>query len=257
MVSQETISAALVCRAKLDLAYATDGFVRRSKTALFDCRQAKVHGGTFCDLIMAEQQVVLALGAHPDDVEIGAGGALAEYGARGARVHLFVATEGGVGGEAAVRRREQLASAELLGVAGLHWGGFDDTRLPECAPALMARLEVLLREIRPDTVLVNFERDTHQDHRTLAEVTRSVTRWVPNVLAYETPSSIDFNPTLFMDIAARMESKFAALAAHASQRDKTRVALDIIEIARANAHFRGVQGKLACAEGFVPIRMRL
>jgi len=145
----------------------------------------------------------------------------------------------------------------MMGLTGLHWGGFDDTRLPESALPLMERLEAVLAEVQPDTVYINFERDTHQDHRTLAEVTRSVTRWIPNVLAYETPSSIDFNPSLFMAIDAVMDTKFAALNAHASQADKTRVTLDITEIARANAHFRGVQGKLACAEAFVPIRMRL
>ena len=202
-------------------------------------------------------QVILALSAHPDDAEIGCGGALAVHVRRGDAVHLFVATGGGVGGDAGLRHREQEASAAIIGLKGLHWGGFDDTRLPEHTLPLMERLEEVLGAVRPDTVYVNFERDTHQDHRALAEVTRSVTRWIPNVLAYETPSSIGFNPALYMDIGAVMETKFAALSAHASQADKTRVSLDIIEIARANAHFRGVQGKLACAEAFVPIRMRL
>jgi len=203
------------------------------------------------------KHTVLALSPHPDDAEIGCGGALSVHVQRGDAVHLFVATAGGVGGDVAMRCREQEASAQMMGLAGLHWGGFDDTRLPEHALALMERLEVVLAQVKPDTVYVNFERDTHQDHRSLAEVTRSVTRWIPNVLAYETPSSIDFNPSLFMAIDGVMETKFAALNAHASQADKTRVALDIIEIARANAHFRGVQGKLSCAEAFVPIRMRL
>ncbi|MDQ6963727.1 MAG: PIG-L deacetylase family protein [Mariprofundales bacterium] len=200
---------------------------------------------------------VLALSPHPDDAEIGCGGALAVHVQRGDEVHLFVATGGGVGGDADTRRREQERSAEIMGVAGLYWGGFADTRLPEHALPLMERLEEVLAITTPDTIYINFERDTHQDHRTLAEVTRSVTRWIPNVLAYETPSSIDFIPALFMDIDQCMERKFAALRAHASQAEKTRVTLDIIEIARANAHFRGVQGKLACAEAFVPIRMRL
>jgi len=205
----------------------------------------------------SETQIVLALAPHPDDVEIGCGGTLAEHAARGDRVHLFVATSGDVGGTAEIRKAEQQASAEFLGLSALHSGGFADTKLPDHAPALMTSLEALLERIRPDTVYVNFERDTHQDHRCLSEVARSVTRWVPNVLAYETPSSIDFTPMLFMDIASVMETKFSALRAHASQVDKTRLTLDITEIARATAHFRGVQGKLACAEGFIPIRMRL
>jgi len=204
-----------------------------------------------------KKQTILALSPHPDDAEIGCGGALAVHVQRGDRVHLFVATGGGVGGDSKTRQQEQEASEKILGLTALHWGGFDDTHLPQHALQLMERLEALLAQVQPDTVYVNFERDTHQDHRALAEVTRSVTRWIPNVLAYETPSSIDFTPSLFMDIASVMERKFSALKAHDSQADKTRVSLDIIEIARANAHFRGVQGKLACAEAFVPIRMRL
>lgn len=200
---------------------------------------------------------ILALAPHPDDIEIGCGGTLAVHAARGDEVHLFVATEGGVGGSADTRKSEQQRSSEILGVKEIHWGGYSDTCLPQQAMALMETLEKLVVQVQPDTVYVNHRDDTHQDHRVLAQVANSVTRYVPNVLAYETPSSISFDPTLFMDISETMARKREALEAHASQVDRTHVKLNIIEIALATAHFRGVQGKLSCAEGFVPVRMRL
>lgn len=200
---------------------------------------------------------ILALAPHPDDIEIGCGGTLAVHSDRGDDVHLFVATEGDVGGSAEVRKSEQQRSAGILGIHEIHWGGYSDTSLPQQSMALMATLEKIMQQVQPDTVYVNYRDDTHQDHRVLAQIANSVTRYVPNVLAYETPSSIGFDPTLFMDISDTMSRKIEALEAHASQVERTHVKLNIVEIALATAHFRGVQGKLSCAEGFMPVRMRL
>lgn len=200
---------------------------------------------------------ILALAPHPDDIEIGCGGTMAVHARRGDEVHLFVATQGGVGGDVEVRRAEQEASAKILGIAKVHWGAFSDTCLPQQAMALMEMLEKVVQGVQPNTVYVNHRDDTHQDHRVLAQVTNSVTRYVPNVLTYETPSSIGFDPTVFMDIDSTMDKKLKALEAHTSQLERTHVRWNIKEIAMATAHFRGVQGKLACAEGFIPVRMRL
>ena len=200
---------------------------------------------------------ILAIAAHPDDMEIGCAGTLAAYAARGAEISLFVATAGDVGGQGEGRMGEQEASAQLLGIRRVLWGGFPDTHLPDHANALLARLEEVMHQLDPDLVLVNHCQDTHQDHRTLGEVANSVTRYVPNVLAYETPSSAGFEPTVFMDIHDTLALKLKALEAHASQVDRTHVRLSIVDIALATAHFRGVQGKLSCAEAFMPVRMRL
>jgi len=200
---------------------------------------------------------ILALAPHPDDIEIGCGGALAVHAARGDDIHLFVATFGDIGGSSEIRRAEQEKAAAILGINEIHWGGYNDTCLPQQAMDLMSELEQVVQQVAPDTVYVNYRDDTHQDHRVMAQVANSVTRYVPNVLAYETPSSIGFEPTLFMDIEATMDKKLDALKAHASQLQKTHVKLDIVEIATATAHFRGVQGKLNSAEGFMPVRMRL
>lgn len=200
---------------------------------------------------------VLALAPHPDDIEIGCGGALAEYVQRGAEVHLFVATDGAYGGDAAVRRREQEAAARILGVKAVHWGGFEDTELT-AGSELIHAIEKQVKAVEPYTVLVNFHEDTHQDHRALARAAYSATRYVPNVLAYETPTSLNFDPHVFMDIHATLSHKLKALNAHASQIERTNIqGVNIVEIALATVHFRGVQAKLSSAEAFVPIRVRL
>ena len=200
---------------------------------------------------------ILALAPHPDDIEIGCGGTLAVYAGQGAEIHLFVATDGGKGGDARVRKAEQEKAAELLGVKVVHWGGFEDTKLP-AEDTLIHAIEDKVQEIKPMIVLVNHHEDTHQDHRTMARAAHSATRYVPNVLAYETPTSSNFSPTVFMDIHDTLSDKLKALDAHASQVERTNIqGLNIVGIALATAHFRGVQGKISCAEAFMPIRIRL
>jgi len=207
--------------------------------------------------ITKRKRRILALAPHPDDLEIGCGGTLAEHAARGDEVHIFVATFGDVGGAGETRKAEQEAAAKILGVHAIHWGGFSDTQLPHQAQDLMAKLEAVLQSVDPDTVYVNHGEDTHQDHRVLAQVARSVTRYVPNVLSYETPSTTGFEPSAFMGIRDVLQHKLQALEAHASQLERTHVRLNIVEIALATTHFRGMQSKLSCAEAFMPVRMRL
>jgi len=200
---------------------------------------------------------ILALAPHPDDIEIGCGGTLAVYAGQGAEIHLFVATDGGKGGDGAARKSEQEKAAKILGIKAVHWGGFEDTKLPS-EDTLIHAIEDKVQEIKPLIVLVNHHEDTHQDHRTLARAAHSATRYVPSVLAYETPTSSNFSPTVFMDIHDTLSDKLKALDAHASQVERTNIqGLNIVEIALATAHFRGVQGKISCAEAFMPIRIQL
>lgn len=125
---------------------------------------------------------VMAVGAHPDDVEIGAGGSLAKWSAMGSIVTIVVCSDGGAGSperdtqpsEIAVRRKsEQCAAAEVLGVRrvemlGLPDGGLEDTR--EFRESLVR----LIREHRPEVILSHdpFVRAqlVHRDHRIAGQV---------------------------------------------------------------------------------------
>jgi len=192
---------------------------------------------------------ILALGAHPDDIEYGCGGMLAKYAERGHAVYMFVASDGALGGDSEVRRHEQKDAARILGVREVFWGDYRDTEVP-MSRELIARLE--------SVIFVNSPEDTHQDHRNLAQSALSATRYVPNVLFFEVPSTVNFTPNCASDIADALETKLAALAAHESQVTKTNIEdLTILELARSCANFRGIQARVKYAEAFQSVRLLL
>ncbi|PYS96775.1 MAG: GlcNAc-PI de-N-acetylase [Acidobacteria bacterium] len=198
---------------------------------------------------------ILAIGAHPDDVEFGCGGTLIKYAAKGARIDLLVMTDGARGGRARTRRREQIEAARVLGARRVHWGGYRDTLLPSVR-RLIDRMERVMHTLDPDFIFVNFPEDTHQDHREVARAAISATRYTRNVLFYEGPTTVNFTPTVFIDIGGEIERKIESLRRHRSQVSRTRIeSTPICEIAQASAHFRGVQGRVRWAEGFAPLRL--
>src|SRR2546422_2405508 len=106
---------------------------------------------------------ILALGAHPDDIEIGCGGALLKYARAGHGVYLMVLTEGAQGGSAKVRRDEQLASCRILCAKEVFWGGYPDTEVPPTRRAI-PQIEDIVKKIDPPFIFVQFFYDTHHDH---------------------------------------------------------------------------------------------
>ena len=200
---------------------------------------------------------ILALGAHPDDIEIGCGGGLLKYAQAGHQVHLMILTDGARSGDSDMRRNEQLASSRILETQGIFWGGYRDTELP-IAREVIQQIEDVVKRLDPAFIFVNYFDDTHQDHRHLATCTVTATRYQRNVLFYETPTTQNFLPTVYVDIDGFLEDKVRCLEAHTSQVRKTNVeGLSILEVARASAHFRGIQGRVRSAEAFVPIRLFL
>jgi len=199
---------------------------------------------------------ILAIGAHPDDIEIGCAGTIMQYKESGAKVFIMVMSDGSFGGNAGTRRMEQELSAKIMKVDKIFWGGFKDTKLGYNIQDLINGIEIVLKKVKPSFIFANHPKDTHQDHRSLAEAVTSATRNARNVLFYEVPTSIDFSPTVFVDISPFMDRKLKALNAHASQIDKTNIpGLDISKIGRSAAYFRGIQGRVEYAEGFNPLRL--
>lgn len=200
---------------------------------------------------------VLAIGSHPDDIEFGCGGALIRLAGEGHRVSIFVATEGGKGGSPAIRRREQEEAARIIGAAKVFWGEYPDTAMP-LDQALIERIEGVFDLVQPDLIFVHYHDDTHQDHRHLSTCSITASRYVRNVLFYEGPTTQNFSPSVFVDIGEVLERKLDLLRAHASQVMKTNIeGLSIVDIARSSSHFRGIQGRVNSAEGFVPLRLFL
>ncbi|HEY0937414.1 MAG TPA: response regulator, partial [Trebonia sp.] len=111
----------------------------------------------------AHRETVLAIGAHPDDVEIGAGGTLAAHGAAGDVLAVLTLSQGAVGGSMSQRARESQEAADILG-ARLYLQNLEDTRIPEGNPTI-AMIEAVLAEIGPTVVYTHSLHDLHQDHR--------------------------------------------------------------------------------------------
>ena len=204
---------------------------------------------------MIRKMNILAIGAHPDDIEYGCAGTLIKYAQRGHHIYLMVLTSGQEGGSSEIRKQEQKNAAELMSAQKIFWGGYHDTQLP-LNKELIEKIEEVLGEVNPDLILVNYGDDTHQDHRILTQATMSATRYIRNVLFFEVPTTQNFNPQVYVDISDTLEQKFKVLEAHASQVMKTNIEdMYIIELAQANATFRGIQGRVKFAEAFAPLRL--
>lgn len=197
---------------------------------------------------------VLAIGAHPDDVEFGCGGTLVRHVQRGDEVFLLVMTDGDKGGDGPTRRQEQLAAARIIGACEVFFAGYPDTRF-ECDRESIMKIEDFVRQVGPDVVYTHFGEDTHQDHRNLSLAAVPAVRSVPSLLFFEGLSSQDFSPSVFVDVGRVIDQKLAGLEAHTSQVRRTNIQnLSILDIARSAANFRGIQGRVTYAEGFVALR---
>ncbi len=198
---------------------------------------------------------ILVIGSHPDDFEFGCGGTLIKF-SKFANIFALVMSSGEVGGDPLVRQKEQQRVCKYIN-AELFWGGFEDTKI-ELNKNLIDKIEYYIKKISPDFIFTHYPKDTHQDHRNVAEATITATRYIRNVLFYETPSSMNFSPTVFVDIAKQITKKLHLLELHKSQVYATKIkGLSIKEAAISTAIYRGYQNRVKYAEGFVPLRLTL
>lgn len=198
---------------------------------------------------------ILAIGAHPDDIEFGCGGTLIKYAQKKHNVYLLVLTCGEVGGDPGIRKKEQQKAAKYIGAKEVFFGGFKDTYLPEDRSLIMS-IESVIDKVNPQVVFINYLYDVHQDHREAAKACLSATRYIKEVLYYEVPTTQHFEPEVFVDIGDILEKKLDLLKMHKSQVNRTRVEnLTILESAKSCANFRGFQGRVKYAEGFKPVRI--
>jgi LmbE family N-acetylglucosaminyl deacetylase len=162
------------------------------------------------------REAVLAIGAHPDDVEIGVGGILLRHVAEGHTVTILTLTGGEAGGVAAARVEESRRAAQLLGARLVHVD-LEDTSVSEGATTI-AVIQRLLDETKATTVYTHTARDVHQDHRNVHQATLVAARKVPRIYCYQAPSTtVDFHPTRFVAIDEYLERKLEVIHAYASQ----------------------------------------
>jgi LmbE family N-acetylglucosaminyl deacetylase/ActR/RegA family two-component response regulator len=194
-------------------------------------------------------ETVLAIGAHPDDVEIGCGGALLQHVQNGHRVVILTLSNGAAGGDEVIRRMEAQDAAKRLG-ADLIMGNLPDTNVAENGETI----DLICKAVaayQPTRVYTHSAQDVHQDHRNVARASLSATRSVPRVACYQAPSAtVDFRPTMFVDIQKQLEQKLELLQAYKSQCQ--RAAYLAPEQIRANARY---WSKFTASEGAEPFEV--
>jgi len=201
--------------------------------------------------LVFRSNVILAVGAHPDDIELGCGGTIRAASSAGKKVIAVFLTRGEVSGDPDLRQKESIAALAVLGVTEVHFGDFPDTEIPSSHEAIDF-LEKFYNASKPDTVLTHTTNDMHQDHRQVGWLSLSAFRNVPKILAFETPRVTPaFSPNYFVDISGYVKDKWNALELHLSQRSKRYLAYEsMINL----ASFRGSQVGLSAAEAFEVVR---
>jgi LmbE family N-acetylglucosaminyl deacetylase len=198
---------------------------------------------------------VLAFGAHPDDLEVGAGGLIARLAARGAKVTMVVVS---VPNRFEVRLAEARRGAARLGAELVVMSPDDVSRVESTAMyELVARFDELVAARDPDIVITHAECDLHLDHTLVHRATVSACRRQPcDILAYMASPDLgtQMRPvgSCFADITSTIEVKLAAMAEHASQISPRSIA-SRRDAARATGRLCGVD----YAEAFDAMRLRV
>jgi LmbE family N-acetylglucosaminyl deacetylase len=184
---------------------------------------------------------VLAIGAHPDDVEIGAGGLLLKTAKSNNEVYIYVLTFGEAGGtDTTTRENEARESARTIGAKEIQFGEFEDTRLlPD--GMLVNSIERMVNHVGPDLVLTHSVRDEHHDHKAVGSSTIEAARYCPMILAYENPLTKDFVPQHYADISDVIDEKIRLLSLFDTQKGKAYLIPDAI---RGLAQYRAYQSRL-------------
>jgi LmbE family N-acetylglucosaminyl deacetylase len=196
-----------------------DGLVFRPTTSSEFVEQALLLAEAVNGRRRRQQKRVLAIGAHPDDVEIGCGGALAKHHADYDVLHILTLSRGAVGGDVNIRTVEAHNAAALVG-ARLEMASLRDTHITDGAETISI-IENAIRGLQATHVYTHSLEDTHQDHRAVHAASLVAARGVPNVYCYQTPSStVDFKPHRFVDITHYIEKKIDLIGAYKSQVDR-------------------------------------
>lgn len=196
-------------------------------------------------------RTVLAVGAHPDDIELGCAGTLALHKMHGDKVCLLVLTKGEASGDLGVREKECRETAKILGADGLYFGGLMDTEVHDGRETIDA-IEHVINEISPDIVYAPTNKDTHQDHRNTGHAALSAARRCKIVLLYEGASTQrDFYPQVFVNIKQSLELKMNATRAFASQVNNHNGGYSsAVKAIEGLAKYRGYQAGVDVAEAF-------
>ncbi len=215
---------------------------------------------------------VLAISAHPDDMEVFCGGTLLKCKERGDRVVTCYLCSGSMGHEVimpdelrAIRAEEAKNSAALGGFEVI-WGGFDDLDIYDNKESRDKVVDII-REVDPDFIITHAPSDYMCDHTATSKLVfdaafsatcphyvtkvNKVARMVP-IFYMENSNGINFTPTEYVDITPYIETKIEMAKCHKSQiqwlLDHDHV--DFTEQLRCGSRYRGYQCGTVYAEAF-------
>ena len=226
-------------------------------------------------------KIVLGIAAHPDDLDVGAGGTLAHFASQGAEVHYLILTDGGKGSDdpsmtsaqlTAIRHSEQQTALEIIGGKSITFLDYPDGEL-EVTMELKKHIVKAIRSIKPDVVItmdptVIYSAANgiinHPDHRAAGQATLDAVfplardrLTFPELLidGFEPHKTatillVNFNDSNFaVDITNTFDTKMNALKAHVSQFGD----LENSTWVRSMAEAQGQKAGCALAESFVRI----
>lgn len=191
---------------------------------------------------------VLAIGAHPDDIELGCGGTLVRHAAVGHEVVMLVVTDGQNGpGDVSKRIKEAEAAAAIIG-ARVVFGGSQDGQVTAGSDTVKI-IEKEIAALSPSIIYTHGDSDSHQDHRNVCAATISAARNSATLLHYQAPSALDFRPNFFVSLDDEsIQIKLEALNQHSTQvESSSRVSFDALDAA---ARYWGLQARTRYAEAF-------
>lgn len=196
---------------------------------------------------------VLAIAAHPDDLELACGGTLARMVDAGHEVHAVIMSHGAVGGDASVRPGEARAAGAFLGIDDVVVHDLPDTHLGLAGGEMIRLIEEAVGRVDPHIILTHSKNDQHQDHHAVHEATLRAARQHHSILCFESPSvTKDFSPDVFVDVEDYVSVKVESVLAHRNQAGKPYMTPDVVE---GIVTFRGRQAKMTRAEGFETVRL--
>lgn len=220
--------------------------------------------------------VVLAVGCHPDDLEIACGGTLRKYAEQGAEVTMCHICNGDMGHVlikpeplAAMRTIEAENAGKILGAKEVINLNVGDVTISSHDPEVLTAMADVVRRVRPDVIITHNSDDYMLDHTETSIIATNgsfcsgLSNWPRNfepfssfipVFFMDTLAGVNFQPTHYVDITNQIEKKLEALECHESQlkwmRDHDHI--DFADMVRTCSKYRGYQCGVPYAEGFRP-----
>lgn len=219
---------------------------------------------------------VLAIGCHPDDLEIACSGTLRKYVEQGAEVYMCHVANGDQGHAvikpgplAEIRADEAERAGKYIGAKEVFNIRVSDMQVNCHNQDVLDAVADVVRFSRPDVMITHDDGDYMQDH---VETSRLATNgaflsglphrsvqypafesFIPTFFM-DTLAGVNFTPTHYVDITGQIEQKLQALAMHESQVKwmKEHDDVDFVDMVRTCSKYRGFQCGVAYAEGFRP-----